>query len=138
CGGDAEQLQLRSCEILCGHGSGLLARGRRGRTARSQVAQIRLMLENRDRARQTKFNQKVPCRTTPVATGAVNLARWWQDSAHGWVICASAQILVALRHQTIGADGCSSASGKSRAGPGVPCSFIDLLTPGSTGIILKF
>src|SRR6202043_2966156 len=31
CAGDAEQLQFRSCEILYGHGPGLLARGRRGK-----------------------------------------------------------------------------------------------------------
>jgi len=32
------------------------------------------MRENRDRARQTKFNKKELCRATSVATGAVNLA----------------------------------------------------------------
>jgi len=46
------------------------------RSALSKRARIRLIRENRDRARQTKFNEKELCRTTPVATGAVNLARY--------------------------------------------------------------
>jgi hypothetical protein len=33
------------------------------------------MRENRDRARQTKFNGKELCRATPVATGTMKLAR---------------------------------------------------------------
>jgi hypothetical protein len=65
------------------------------------------MGENRDRARQTKFNEKELCRMTSVATGAVNLARCKQESAHGWVNVHLHTSFVALHHQTIGADGYS-------------------------------
>src|SRR5438045_3336279 len=37
---------------------------------------IRLVRENRDRARQIRFNVKELCRTTSVATGTVKLARY--------------------------------------------------------------
>jgi len=43
----------------------------------------------------------------PVATGAVNLARLNQESAHGWVNVHLHTSFVALHHQTIGADGYS-------------------------------
>src|SRR5262245_61273050 len=70
--------------------SGLLARDRRATHA--QVAHIRIKRENRDRARQTSFDGKEPCRTEPVATGTASLARWAQESTHGWVNCAAVQI----------------------------------------------
>jgi hypothetical protein len=54
---------------------GLLARGSQGKRRAFSLRAISLMRENRDRARQTKFNEKELCRTTPVATGAVTLAR---------------------------------------------------------------
>jgi hypothetical protein len=38
------------------------------------------MRENRDQVRQTKFNEKVLRRTTPIATGPVTLARWQDGS----------------------------------------------------------
>src|SRR6201989_3015300 len=56
-------------------------------------ARIRLVRENRDRARQIRFNEKELCRTTPVATGTISLSRRKQDSAHGWVICAPAHLV---------------------------------------------
>jgi hypothetical protein len=65
------------------------------------------MGENRDRARQTKFNEKQLCRTTSVATGAVNLARWKQESAHGSVNVHLHTSFVALHHRMIGVGRCS-------------------------------
>jgi hypothetical protein len=35
-----------------------------------------LVRENRDGARQTRFDERSLCRTKPVATGAINLARY--------------------------------------------------------------
>src|SRR5690349_12594466 len=51
-----------------------------GERKRHQNARIRLVRENRDRARQTKFNREELCRTTPVATGTVKLARYWTEA----------------------------------------------------------
>jgi hypothetical protein len=51
----------------------LVVAGRERRALESRA--ISLMRENRDRARQIKFNEKKLCRTTSVATGAVTLAR---------------------------------------------------------------
>src|SRR5258708_1837807 len=74
-GRDAKQLQFGSCEY-CGHSSGLLACDRRG-TERTQNAHPpRARNPRSSRVRQTNFNEKELCRTTPVATGRLSLARW--------------------------------------------------------------
>src|SRR4029077_5545357 len=49
--------------------------GRRG-TERPQNAHIRLPRENRDGARQTRFDERSLCRAKSVATGPLNLARY--------------------------------------------------------------
>src|SRR6202047_2957334 len=65
---------------------------------------ISLMRENRDRAEYGKPSPKQLRRTKPVATCAISLARFKQDSTHCWVNCASAQIAWCVASQTIGVD----------------------------------
>ena len=96
---------------------------------------ISLMRENRDRARQTKFNEKELCRTTPVATGAVSLARLKQDSTHGWVNCASAHIVCCVASPN---DWCRPMLVGLRIAHARPGRApIELLTAGSTGTIFE-
>jgi hypothetical protein len=97
------------------------------------------MRENRDRARQTKFNEKELCRTTPVATGAVNLARYAVEARqHSWLgeLCICTNRLLRCVTKRYAPTDARRIEHRTPPDQGVTLSFIELLTAGAAGTML--
>src|SRR4030081_2703314 len=81
-----------------------LARGWSGENGAPKSGVSALICENRDRASPASSSTKKQLRQTkPLATCLISLARLKPNSTHGWVNCASAQIVCCVASRN-GAD----------------------------------